>query len=245
MRMEGREAEFNTSPELTSSDDVTREIKLEDLSKLVKNVVIESMDLDSPKDDQPFIVQDDEDEEVHVEAHAKSEDTLSRNLKLEKKADFKAEVALLSAQPSFLNVEQLTELLVKSLKPKFTKLLTDYDFNTSIPTEMKELSSKFKEISREIKDLKKYVKGLEIEIPGDLKEIPKKLRAFHSTISCLTKQLSRLKVLDALPSLLNKVTEALNGVATTIASASQTTCEQIVPSVDQVSTYPAEGEKNT
>nr|GFA18952.1 hypothetical protein [Tanacetum cinerariifolium] len=48
--------EFNTSPELTSSDNVTREIKLEDLSKLAKNVVIKTMDLDSLKDDQPFIV---------------------------------------------------------------------------------------------------------------------------------------------------------------------------------------------
>nr|GEY16984.1 hypothetical protein [Tanacetum cinerariifolium] len=221
--------EFNTSPELTSFDDVTREIKLEDLSKLVKNVVIETMNLDSLEDDQPFIVQDDEDEEVHVEAHAESEGTLvsqtppspktikirklstqllllqSQNLKLEeKKADFKAKVALLSTQSSFPNVEQITELLVKSLKPKLTKLLIDHDFSASIPTEMKELSSKFKEISEEIKDLNKYVEGLQIKISGDLKEILKKLGAFHSAISCLTKQVVELKnhKLEVLASLL-------------------------------------------
>ncbi|GKF45738.1 hypothetical protein Tco_0135540, partial [Tanacetum coccineum] len=42
--------------------------------------------------------------------------------------------------------------------------------------------------------------------------------------------LSKLKVLDALLSLLNKVTEALNMFATAIASASQTTGDQSVPS---------------
>nr|GFA32257.1 hypothetical protein [Tanacetum cinerariifolium] len=48
--------EFNTFPELTSSDDVIKEIKLEDISKLVKDVGIDLMDLDSPVDDQPFIL---------------------------------------------------------------------------------------------------------------------------------------------------------------------------------------------
>ncbi|GKG60127.1 hypothetical protein Tco_0609791, partial [Tanacetum coccineum] len=58
--------EFLASPDLSSSDDA-KEIKLEDLSKLVKDVGIDLMDLDSLKDDTPFIVEDDEDEEVHAE----------------------------------------------------------------------------------------------------------------------------------------------------------------------------------
>ncbi|GKG32341.1 hypothetical protein Tco_0429851, partial [Tanacetum coccineum] len=67
-----------------------------------------------------------------------------KNLKLEKeKEDVEAEVDLLSAQPSFLNMEQLTELLVKSLIPELSKLLTAHDFSSSIPTELKDLPLKF------------------------------------------------------------------------------------------------------
>ncbi|GKG50743.1 hypothetical protein Tco_0538867, partial [Tanacetum coccineum] len=58
--------EFNTSLELTSFEDA-KEINMEDLSKLVKDARIDLMDLDSLEDDTPFIVEDDEDEEVHAE----------------------------------------------------------------------------------------------------------------------------------------------------------------------------------
>ncbi|GJV04698.1 hypothetical protein Tco_1338267, partial [Tanacetum coccineum] len=43
--------EFNTSPDLSSSNDKKKEIKLEDLSKLVLNMDVDFMDLDSPEDD--------------------------------------------------------------------------------------------------------------------------------------------------------------------------------------------------
>ncbi|GKA28441.1 hypothetical protein Tco_0714609 [Tanacetum coccineum] len=68
--------EFNTSLELTNSDYVTKEIKLEDMSKLVKDVTVDTIELDSLEDDQPFMVEDDEEEEVHVEPHTKTEDAL-------------------------------------------------------------------------------------------------------------------------------------------------------------------------
>ncbi|GJY91539.1 retrovirus-related pol polyprotein from transposon TNT 1-94 [Tanacetum coccineum] len=55
--------EFNTSPDLSSSDDTRKEIKLKDLSKLVQNVEVDFMDLDSPEDDEPIIIQDDEKED--------------------------------------------------------------------------------------------------------------------------------------------------------------------------------------
>ncbi|GJX47417.1 hypothetical protein Tco_0272607, partial [Tanacetum coccineum] len=172
--------EFNTSPDLSRSDDATKEIKLEDLSKLVKDVDVDFMDLYSPKYDEPIIIEDNEDEEVHAEAHKETEDTSipetplspktikiqelstkflllqSPNLKLEKeKAKVEAEVAFLSAQPSYPNVEQLTEL-VKSLQPELSKLLTNHDFCASIPTKLKEPPSKFNEIIGEFRDLKKY-----------------------------------------------------------------------------------------
>ncbi|GJV37689.1 hypothetical protein Tco_1410166 [Tanacetum coccineum] len=168
--------EFNTSPKLISSDDATKEIKLEDLLKLVKDVGIDLMDLDSPEDDEPFIVQSDEDEEeVHVEPHARTEDTSIpkppslksikikeltnqvlilqyQNIKLEKaQANAEAEATLFKAQPSFLN--------------------------------LKELPSKFNKVSGAVRDLKQYVEGQEIKVPGDLKEIHEKLDEFYSTIS--------------------------------------------------------------
>ncbi|GJT05709.1 hypothetical protein Tco_0840171 [Tanacetum coccineum] len=221
-----------------------------------------------------------EEEEVHAEQHIETKDTSapqppspktvriqdlstkilllqSHNLKLEKeKANAEAEVAFFSAQPSYPNVEQLTELL-----------------QLSTPTELKELLSKFQDISGEIKDLKKYVEGLEIKIPGDLKVLPGKLEEFQSSITSLTTQvaniknlqlelpaeflalpgkvssiqvqLSKLKTLDALPNLLNRVTEALDRFAQAIENASTKTGGHSVLLAGQACTHPAEGEKNT
>ncbi|GJS85521.1 hypothetical protein Tco_0752062 [Tanacetum coccineum] len=56
---------------------------------------------------------------------------------------------------------------------------------------------------------------------------------------------AKLKTLDALSSLLNKVTEALNQFAQVIASASKKTKDANVPLADQVGTKLAEGENNT
>nr|GEW13020.1 reverse transcriptase domain, reverse transcriptase zinc-binding domain protein [Tanacetum cinerariifolium] len=52
----------------------------------------------------------------------------------------------------------------------------------SLPTELKDLPSKFNELTKEVKGLKKQVHELEIELPGDLKEIPTKLTNFTKTI---------------------------------------------------------------
>ncbi|GKF74380.1 hypothetical protein Tco_0220712, partial [Tanacetum coccineum] len=57
--------EFNTSTDISISDDTTNKIKLDDLSKLVQNVGTDFMD--SPEYDEPIIVQDESDEEVHAE----------------------------------------------------------------------------------------------------------------------------------------------------------------------------------
>ncbi|GKC30251.1 hypothetical protein Tco_1037545 [Tanacetum coccineum] len=136
--------EFNTSPDLSSSVDTQKDIKLEDLSKMVQDVDFDFMDLDSPKDDEPIIIQDESNEEVHAEK--------SQNQKLEKlKSQAEAEVAFLIVQPSFSNVEQLTKLLVKSLKPEMSTLLISHDFSKSLPTKLKELPSKFNDLSGEIK----------------------------------------------------------------------------------------------
>ncbi|GJT40224.1 hypothetical protein Tco_0940089 [Tanacetum coccineum] len=153
----------------------------------------------------------------------------------QQKARAKAEVASLKARSSYPDVNQLTTLLVTSLKPELSKLLGSHNFASCLSTDLKELHSKFTELSGEIKELKNHVKDIEIELPGDLKEIPTKLETFTSTISSLTSQVAelkniqwelttkhqalpvlvssvqkQLKTLDSLPSLLNKVTKTLN-----------------------------------
>ncbi|GKF25176.1 hypothetical protein Tco_0081070 [Tanacetum coccineum] len=111
---------------------------------------------------------------------------------------------------------------------------------------------------------------MEIELPGDLKEILKKLETFTSTISSLTSQVAelktiqwelpteflvfpnqiysvqeKLKTLDALPSLLNKVTVTLNRFASLIKQSSQKAKDKSFPSTGKSNVSPAEGEKNT
>ncbi|GKC59818.1 hypothetical protein Tco_1087416 [Tanacetum coccineum] len=171
-------------------------------------------DLDSTEDD-PIIVVDDSDEdeeadEVHATTNVETEDTSvpkssspmssqiqeltnqflilqSQKHKLElEKNKAEAESALLKAQPSFPNVGQLNELLVKSLKTEFSKILSAHDFSSSLPTELKDIPSKFNELTEEVKWLKKQVHELEIELPGDLKEIPSKLEDFTKTVTSLT-----------------------------------------------------------
>nr|GEW42191.1 zinc finger C2H2-type/integrase DNA-binding domain-containing protein [Tanacetum cinerariifolium] len=53
---------------------------------------------------------------------------------------------------------------------------------SSLPTELKDLPSKFNELTEKVKGLKKQVHELEIELPGELKEIPTKLEDFTKTI---------------------------------------------------------------
>ncbi|GJS42694.1 reverse transcriptase domain-containing protein [Tanacetum coccineum] len=263
--------EFNTSPDLSNSDDSLKDIKLEDFSKLVQNVKVDFMDLDSPEDDEPIIIQDEDEEEVHAEKGDVENDQTSQNQKLEKlKTKVEAEVAFLLAQPLYPNVEELTELPVKSLQPKLSKLLSSRDFSKSLPSELKELPAKFNDLFGEIKELKKHVHKLEIDLPGYLKEIPTKMEKFTSTVFSLTTQVAKLKTLhwelpdeflyvlgqvssiqakiktlDALLSLLHKVTEALNMFSQVFELTSKKTKDPGVPSAGQAGTCPAEGEKNT
>nr|GEX45335.1 putative DNA glycosylase At3g47830 [Tanacetum cinerariifolium] len=112
--------------------------KLEELSKLVQNMEVDFMDLNSPEDDAPIIIQD---EEVHTEKDD-AEKTLNHKM-MKEKEEAETEAVLLKAKPSFLNVEQFTELLVNPLQPELSKLLSSHDFSNSLPTKLKELSSKF------------------------------------------------------------------------------------------------------
>ncbi|GJV81823.1 hypothetical protein Tco_1517693 [Tanacetum coccineum] len=214
-------------------DEASRTIKLEDLAKLVSSVQTSFKDLDSPEDDPIIVVDDSDEDEEADEVHATT-NSQKHKLELEKN---KAEAALLKAQPSFPNVGQLKELLVMSLQTEFSNILSARDFSSSLPTELKDLSSKFNELTEEtVTSLTSQVvelKTLQWELPAEFLSMPSQVEMVQA----------KLKTLDALQSLLNKVTNALNQFAQAIAS--KKTRDTSVPSAGQASTQPAEGEKNT
>nr|GEV76634.1 hypothetical protein [Tanacetum cinerariifolium] len=222
-------------------EETSNTIKLDDLAKMVSHVQPSFKDLDSPEDD-PIIIVDDSDKDEDDEVHA-TQNSQKHKLKLEKnKAE--AEVALLKAKTSFPNVEHLKELLVKSLKTKFSNILYAYDFSSSLPTELKDLPFKFDELTKEVKGLKKQVHELEIELPGYLKEIPSKLKKFTKTITIASVQ-AKLQTLDALPGPLLNVIKALNNFAQVLDCISSKSRDQSVYSAGQADTMPAEVENNT
>ncbi|GJV84147.1 hypothetical protein Tco_1524045 [Tanacetum coccineum] len=214
----GKGANFITRQ--VEEDEVSRTIKLKDLAKLVSSVQPSFKDLDSPEDDPVIVVDtyEDKEDEVHATTNAETKDTSvpkssfpkssqiqeltnqvlilqSQKHKLEREKN-KAEVALLKAQPSFPNMGQLNELLVKSLQTEFLKFLSAHDFSNSLPTELKDLPSKFNELTKEVKGLKTQVYNLDIKLPGDLKEIPYKLDNFTKTVTSLTSEVAELKTLQ-------------------------------------------------
>ncbi|GJR40929.1 hypothetical protein Tco_1216613 [Tanacetum coccineum] len=188
-----------------------KEINQEDLSKSCSGCGGLQLRPIPPIPSEPIIVQDESDKEVHTEKAQNSE------LKKEKTND-EVEVAFLLAQLSFRNVEQFTDLMLKELPSKFTKL------------------------TGEVKEVKKHVHDLKFKLHGDLKEIPTKLENFTSTIKSLTTQ-AKIKTLDALPSLLNRVTKALNKFAQVIESASTKVGDKGVPLAGPTNTKPVDGRR--
>ncbi|GJZ42504.1 reverse transcriptase domain-containing protein [Tanacetum coccineum] len=241
----------------STADEISKNIKLEDLSDFLKDTRSAFFTPDSPQD-KPI---------THVTSHDIPEDTsvphppspksaqiqelmaqvqllqTQKNELEQQKATTEAKVASLKARPSYPDINQITNLLVTSLKPELSKLLAFHNFANCLPTYLKELPLKFTELSREIKELKQHVKDMEIKLPGDLNKIPTKLETFTSTISSLTSQ-TKLKTLDSLPSILNKVNQTLDRFATVVDNASRTITKD-VPSAGQATASPAEGEKNT
>nr|GEX04212.1 hypothetical protein [Tanacetum cinerariifolium] len=130
----------------------------------------------------------------------------------------------------------------KNVETEDTSVPKSSSPSISLPTKLKDLPSRFNNLTKEVKGLKNQVHNLEIKLPGELKEIPPKLEDFTKTITSLTSQ-AKMKTLDALPSLLNKVTNALNQFSQYITS--KKTRGDNVPSAGQARTQPAEGEKNT
>ncbi|GKA51460.1 transposase, MuDR, MULE transposase domain protein [Tanacetum coccineum] len=81
-------------------------------------------------------------------------------------------------------------------------------------------------------------------IPTKLKELPKREYIMYEK-STGTSEMAKLKVVDAIPDIMNKVAVSLDKFVDVISSASQKAETLSVPSASQVDTHPAEGKKNT
>ncbi|GJZ58660.1 hypothetical protein Tco_0614476 [Tanacetum coccineum] len=184
---------------LVKEEETSRTIKLEDLAKLVSNVQPSFKDFDSPKEDPVIIVESDAEEDDGIHATENVETKDTSVLK--------------SSSPKSSLIQELTNQV----------LILD-----SLPTELKNLSSKFNKLTEEVKELKNQVHNLEIELPGQVASIQ-----------------AKLKTLDALLGLLSHVTKALNKFAQVLDSASSKAGDQSVPSAGQDDIMPVEGEKNT
>nr|GEY97919.1 hypothetical protein [Tanacetum cinerariifolium] len=157
------------------ADDISRNVKLKDLADILKDTRFSFFTPDTLTD-EPIIV-----------SYSQKKELEQENVTAEAKA------ASIKAKPSYPDINQLTKLLVTSLKRKLSKLLASHDFASCLPTELKELPSKIIGLYGEIKKLKQHIKEMKIELPGDLNEIPSKLKTFTSTISNLSSQVAELK----------------------------------------------------
>ncbi|GKC38127.1 hypothetical protein Tco_1050511 [Tanacetum coccineum] len=82
------------------------------------------------------------------------------------------------------------------------------------------------------------IKNLQLELPSEFHALP-------GDVSSIQVHISKVKTLDALLSLLNRVTEELDMFAHAIELACKKTRDHGVPSACKAGTHPAEGEKNT
>nr|GEU92496.1 hypothetical protein [Tanacetum cinerariifolium] len=143
----------------------------------------------------------------------------------EEKQSTEAEATMLKAQPSYPKIQQLTKLLVNSLKPKFDKLIKGQDFSTYLLVELKELPTKFEDVTNSFGDLKEAVKKTELGVPNELTSSPERLAYFNKSISALTTRFpnleEKLKVRDAIPAIMNRVALCLGKFTNAISSASQ------------------------
>ncbi|GKC57852.1 hypothetical protein Tco_1085450 [Tanacetum coccineum] len=250
----------------SEADEISKKIKVEDLSDLLKDTRSAFFTPNSPTNEPIIVLDESEEEEVEKveQPPATSQDVpkdtsvphppSSRSAQIQEliaqvhllqsqkkelehqKAAVEAETASLTTKPSYPDINQLTTLLVTSLKPKLAKLLTSYDFSSCLPTKLKELTSKVTELSEEIKELKQHV--------AELKNIQWELLAEFLALPHLVSSVQeKLKTLDSLPSLLKKVTNTLNKIVTLVENASRATTMG-VPSADKATALPVEGEKD-
>ncbi|GJV51121.1 hypothetical protein Tco_1446862 [Tanacetum coccineum] len=135
----------------SEADEISKKIKLEDLSDLLKDTRYAFFTPDSPID-EPIIVSDESKEDDVEEAEqplATSQDVPKDTSVPHPPSQRSAQIQELMAQakPSYPDINQLTTLLVTSLKPELAKLLASHDFASCLPIELKELPSKITKLS--------------------------------------------------------------------------------------------------
>ncbi|GJX13620.1 hypothetical protein Tco_0205378 [Tanacetum coccineum] len=102
-----------------------------------------------------------------------------------------AEAGFLKAQPSYPNIQYLTELLVNSLKLEFENLVNGQDLDATIPIELKVFPTKMDKVTKSLGALKDYVE--QKEVPTELKGILERLIKFNDSILALTTRVANLK----------------------------------------------------
>ncbi|GJV05372.1 hypothetical protein Tco_1338941 [Tanacetum coccineum] len=172
--------------EESRSDELSKKIKLEDLSDLIKDTRSAFFTPDSPQD-EPIIVSD-KSEEVETKKDEDTHDVLEDTSVPHPPSPKSTQIQELMAQPSYPDINHLTELLVTSLKPELSKLLASHDFASSIPSELKELPSKITTLAGEIQELKRHVqvaelKTLKWELPAEFLALPSQFRRIMENAS--------------------------------------------------------------
>nr|GEX35436.1 hypothetical protein [Tanacetum cinerariifolium] len=133
----------------------------------------------------------------------------------------------------------LIELLANSLKLEFDKLIKAHDFSSFIPTELKELPTKFEAVNgTRDGNGAEYVEKLEIDVPADLKGIPDKLAELQTSISALTTRVTSLEGFKM------NIPANLLALPNAISLASHEAENSSVPSAGKADIHPAKGEKN-
>ncbi|GJW63081.1 hypothetical protein Tco_0114965 [Tanacetum coccineum] len=121
----------------------------------------------------------------------------------------------------------------------------DVPEDTSIPHPPSPKSAQIQELMAQVQLLQSQKDELEQQkVKAKAKVASLKARPSYPDVNQLTNLLTKLKTLDSLPSLLNKVTKTLTRFATVLENASRATTKD-VPSAGHTTASTTEGEKNT
>ncbi|GJV60723.1 hypothetical protein Tco_1466823 [Tanacetum coccineum] len=222
------EDEFNTSLDLSSSDDTQKDIKLEDLSKLIQNVEVNFMDLDSPKDDQPIIIEDEEEEDDAAKDDAK---------KVQPKQSKETKDTSAPHPPSLNSLP--TKL--KELPSKFNELTREvkelkkhvHDLEIEIPRDLEEIPNKLETFTSTVKieSVQAKIKTLDA-LPSLLNKVTEALNKFAKVIESASKKagdhvVSKESYKDAEKANLNKPIPTTTPATSTIPPIITTTTTQL------------------
>ncbi|GKA81508.1 retrovirus-related pol polyprotein from transposon TNT 1-94 [Tanacetum coccineum] len=161
----------SSANEESIADDISLKVKLEDLSDILKDTISAFFTPDSPPD-EPIIISDESEEEEEVakdkDTEATSHDSQKEELE-QAKAKAEAEVASMKAKPSYLDINQLIELLIKELKKHVR------DMEIEMPGDLKQIPTKLETFTSTISNLSSHVaelKNIQWELPAEFLNLP-------------------------------------------------------------------------